>query len=58
MLVAARALQGLSGAILAPAALSLVSTTFALPKERARAFGVFGASRPAAEPWGCCWAVP
>ncbi|GHA33496.1 MFS transporter [Streptomyces tauricus] len=42
MLVAARALQGVSGAILAPAALSLVSTTFALPTERARAFGVFG----------------
>jgi EmrB/QacA subfamily drug resistance transporter len=43
MLVAARALQGAMGALLAPAALSLLSTTFTEPRERARAFGVFGA---------------
>lgn len=43
MLVAARAGQGLFGALLAPAALSLLTTTFTDPKERARAFGVYGA---------------
>lgn len=40
--VAARALQGVFGALLAPAALSLLTTTFVDPKERAKAFGVFG----------------
>jgi EmrB/QacA subfamily drug resistance transporter len=43
MLVAARATQGLFGALLAPAALALLTTTFTDPKERAKAFGVFGA---------------
>jgi EmrB/QacA subfamily drug resistance transporter len=43
MLVAARACQGAFGALLAPAALSLLTTTFTDPKERSRAFGVFGA---------------
>ena len=43
MLVAARAGQGVFGALLAPAALSLLATTFTDPKERARAFGIFGA---------------
>jgi EmrB/QacA subfamily drug resistance transporter len=43
MLVAARACQGVCGALLAPAALSLLTTTFTDPKERSRAFGVFGA---------------
>jgi len=42
MLFAARALQGLFGALLAPAALSLISVTFTDSKERAKAFGVFG----------------
>ncbi|MEU6736438.1 MFS transporter [Streptomyces physcomitrii] len=43
MLVAARAVQGVFGALLAPAALSLLTTTFTEPKERAKAFAVFGA---------------
>lgn len=43
MLVAARALQGVFGALLAPTALAVLTTTFTIPKERARAFGVFGA---------------
>ncbi|MFC8394247.1 MFS transporter [Streptomyces sp. NPDC057238] len=43
LLVAARALQGLFGALLAPAALSLLTTTFTDPKDRAKAFSVFGA---------------
>ena len=43
MLVAARACQGAFGALLAPAALSLLTTTFSDPKERGKAFGVYGA---------------
>ncbi len=43
MLVAARAAQGAFGALLAPAALSVLSTTFSDPKERGKAFGVYGA---------------
>ena len=43
VLVAARALQGVFGALLAPAALSLLTTTFTEPRERAKAFGIFGA---------------
>ncbi len=43
MLFGARALQGVFGALLAPAALSLLTVTFTEPKERAKAFGVFGA---------------
>jgi EmrB/QacA subfamily drug resistance transporter len=42
-LVAARALQGAFGAVLAPAVLSLLTTTFTDPAERGRAFGIFGA---------------
>lgn len=43
MLVTSRAVQGIFGALLAPAALSLLTTTFADPKERGKAFGIFGA---------------
>ncbi|MEI5101092.1 MFS transporter [Streptomyces sp. PmtG] len=43
MLVVARALQGVFGALLAPAALSLLTTTFTDPRERAKAFGIYGA---------------
>ena len=43
VLVAARALQGVFGAMLAPAALSLLTTTFTEPSERNKAFGIFGA---------------
>jgi len=43
MLVGARALQGAFGALLAPTALAVLTTTFTVPKERARAFGIFGA---------------
>src|SRR5580693_7507266 len=42
MLVTARACQGVFGAILAPAALSLLATTFTDPKERGKAFGIYG----------------
>ncbi|MCW2541477.1 MAG: transporter [Frankiales bacterium] len=42
VLVAARTLQGVAGAMLAPAALSTLVTTFRNPRDRGRAFGVFG----------------
>src|SRR5271154_605084 len=43
MLVTARACQGAFGALLVPSALSLLTTTFSEPKERGKAFGVYGA---------------
>lgn len=43
MLLGARALQGAFGALLAPAALSLLAVLFTDAKERAKAFGVYGA---------------
>ncbi|MEU6448710.1 MFS transporter [Streptomyces sp. NPDC046979] len=42
MLFGARALQGVFAALLAPSALSLLSTTFSDPRERAKAFGIYG----------------
>jgi EmrB/QacA subfamily drug resistance transporter len=42
MLVVARALQGAFGAVLAPSALGTLVSTFQDPRERGRAFGVFG----------------
>jgi EmrB/QacA subfamily drug resistance transporter len=43
MLIGARALQGLGAALISPAALSIISTTFAEGAERARALGVWAA---------------
>jgi EmrB/QacA subfamily drug resistance transporter len=43
MLVGSRALQGLGAALISPAALSIISTTFAEGAERARALGVWAA---------------
>ncbi len=43
VLVAARAAQGVFGAVLAPSALGLLTTIFTDPAERGKAFGVFGA---------------
>jgi EmrB/QacA subfamily drug resistance transporter len=43
VLVGARAAQGVFGAVLAPSALGLLSTTFTEPAERGTAFGIFGA---------------
>lgn len=42
VLVGARALQGAAGAMLAPAALGTLVTTFRDPRDRGKAFGVFG----------------
>lgn len=58
MLVTARALQGVAGALLAPAALSLLNTTFTDARERARAFSVYGAIAACRMVrWACCSAV-
>jgi EmrB/QacA subfamily drug resistance transporter len=43
LLFAARGLQGAFGALLAPASLALLTVLFSDAKERARAFGVYGA---------------
>src|SRR5207237_2345780 len=43
MLITARACQGAFAALLVPAALSLLTTTFTAPKERGKAFAVYGA---------------
>ena len=42
-LIAARAVQGLGAAIVSPAALSIITTTFAEGAERNRALGIWGA---------------
>ena len=43
MLLFARVLQGSFGALLAPAALAMLTTTFTDPRDRGRAFGIYGA---------------
>src|ERR1700753_10620 len=43
MLIVGRGLQGLGGALLSPAALSIITTTFTVTQERTRALGVWSA---------------
>lgn len=43
MLITARAIQGLGGAILSPATLTILTTTFTQPKARSRAMGIWSA---------------
>jgi len=43
MLITARACQGAFAALLVPSALSLLTTTFTDPKDRSKAFGIYGA---------------
>src|ERR1700733_10821181 len=43
MLIIARACQGAFAALLVPSALSLLTTTFTTPKDRGKAFGIYGA---------------
>src|SRR5690348_16952812 len=43
MLITARACQGAFAALLVPSALSLLTTTFTEPNDRAKAFGIYGA---------------
>jgi EmrB/QacA subfamily drug resistance transporter len=47
VLNAGRALQGLGSALIAPAAMTLLMTTFSDPKELGKAFGLWGASAAA-----------
>jgi EmrB/QacA subfamily drug resistance transporter len=43
LLIAARTVQGFGGAIIAPASLAIIATSFAEGRERNRAFGIWGA---------------
>jgi EmrB/QacA subfamily drug resistance transporter len=43
VLIIARGIQGLGGAVIAPASLSILTTTFTDPRERNRAVGIWGA---------------
>ena len=43
LLIVARAVQGIGGAVIAPASLSILTTTFTEPAERNRAVGIWGA---------------
>ena len=52
MLVIARACQGAFAALLVPSALSLLITTFTQPKDRGRAFGIYGAIAGAGSAFG------
>jgi MFS family permease len=52
MLLCAIAIQGVFSALLAPAALSALSTTFSDPSERAKAFAVYGVIAGSAVPIG------
>ena len=56
-LIVARAVQGLGAALISPAALALVTTTFAEGAERNKALGVWGAVAGSAAPPACCWAA-
>ena len=59
-LIAARALQGISGALLFPQVLSIIQVTFP-QRERAKAFGLFGTvigcHRSRATLWADCWSA-
>jgi EmrB/QacA subfamily drug resistance transporter len=47
VLIAARALQGIGAALIAPSALSIVMNLFTIPSERNKAMGFWGAAAPA-----------
>lgn len=47
MLIAARALQGIGAALIAPSAMSIVMSLFTIPAERNKAMGFWGAAAPA-----------
>src|ERR671915_888468 len=47
ILIAARALQGVGAALIAPSALSMVMNLFIIPAERNKAMGFWGAAAPA-----------
>ena len=56
-LIGFRALQGLGAAIITPAALSILTTTFQEGRERNIALGAWGASAASAPPQASCWAA-
>jgi EmrB/QacA subfamily drug resistance transporter len=47
MLIAARALQGVGAALIAPSAMSILMSLFTIPSERNKAMGFWGAAAPA-----------
>ena len=47
LLIAARSVQGLAGAVLAPATMTLIMTTFTDPRERTKALGAWSATMAA-----------
>src|ERR671917_402702 len=47
VLIAARALQGIGAALIAPSAMSIVMSLFTIPAERNKAMGFWGAAAPA-----------
>jgi EmrB/QacA subfamily drug resistance transporter len=47
MLIAARALQGIGAALIAPSAMSILMSLFTIPSERNKAMGFWGAAAPA-----------
>ncbi|MFE9613285.1 MFS transporter [Streptomyces sp. NPDC006012] len=55
LLIAALALQGAGAALVAPAALALVTAHFVEPKERGRAFGIYAAVTFGGWPVGLAW---
>ena len=58
MLITARACQGAFAALLVPSALSLLTTTFTEPKDRGKAFGIYGAiAGGRRRGWACCSAA-
>ena len=57
-LIAFRCLQGLGAALVSPAALSIVTTTFAEGRDRNRALGIWAAASAAVERRACFWAAP
>ena len=63
VLIGARMVQGLGAAMMLPAALSILTTTFTQPSDRHKALGAWGgmpaSRRPPACSWAVCWpAVP
>ena len=57
MLLAGRVVQGAFAALLAPATLSLLTTTFTEPAERSKATGIYGGIAGPARQSGCCSAA-
>jgi MFS family permease len=56
VLVVARALQGIGGAVVSAVSLSLIMSLFPEGPQRVRAMGYFGSSWRAAAASACCWA--